>query len=253
MSRERWQACRGRRRRTQSALGSKLPGSFSLARLTRPPILAPRRYCYLQQPSAADVTDFILDQFDLLHRTYMADRHLIPPGECGRPGGVAAQWRERCPVGRPPSPVLLHQAVQPCSRLSSSISTAALFPPPGRLAGRLVEVAFADLDGDPLGTLRHIYSSLSLGGFASVQPAVESYCSGLELSGFKKNAHRPLSPQLRQRVLQRWRQFYLDFGYPLPDCSEGDEGNGSAESEEHDAAQQHERLQQQRRRPPKQQ
>lgn len=37
-------------------------------------------YCYLQRPSDADVTDFILDQFDLLHRTYLADRPLIPPG-----------------------------------------------------------------------------------------------------------------------------------------------------------------------------
>lgn len=44
---------------------------------------AHHRYCYLQRPSEADVTDFILDQFDLLHRTYIRDRALIPPGEAG--------------------------------------------------------------------------------------------------------------------------------------------------------------------------
>jgi hypothetical protein len=117
-----------------------------------------------------------------------------------------------------------------------------------------VEVSFAELDGDPLGTLRRIYSTLSLGDFASVQPAVEGYCAGLALSGFKKNAHRPLSPQLRRRVLQRWRQFYLDFGYPLPDDEDG-EGNESAESgkEAMQRPEQPQQPQEQRRRQPKQQ
>jgi hypothetical protein len=124
-----------------------------------------------------------------------------------------------------------------------------------------VEVSFAELDGDPLGTLRRIYSALSLGDFASVQPAVEGYCAGLALSGFKKNAHRPLSPQLRRRVLQRWRQFYLDYGYPLP-YGEDDEGRATPEPEE-EAMQQPEqpqqpheqrrRQQKQQQRPPKQQ
>lgn len=61
---------------------------------------------------------------------------------------------------------------------------------PACRAGRLVEVAFAELDADPLGTLRRIYSGLSLPGFESVRPAFRRYCEGLELSGFKKNAHR---------------------------------------------------------------
>ncbi len=53
-----------------------------------------------------------------------------------------------------------------------------------------MEVSFAELDADPLGTLRRIYSGLSLPGFESMRPAFERYCQGLELSGFKKNAHR---------------------------------------------------------------
>lgn len=36
--------------------------------------------CYLQQPSNEEVTDFILEQFELLHETYMHHRVLIPPG-----------------------------------------------------------------------------------------------------------------------------------------------------------------------------
>lgn len=63
----------------------------------RPPACA-CRYCYLQQPSEADVTDFILDQFDLLHRTYLEDRKLIPPGVCR--AGQGLDWEPPPPVAR---------------------------------------------------------------------------------------------------------------------------------------------------------
>lgn len=53
-----------------------------------------------------------------------------------------------------------------------------------------MEVRFAELERDPLGTLCSIYSSLSLGGFDSMQPLFERYIGGLEMSGFRKNAHR---------------------------------------------------------------
>lgn len=53
-----------------------------------------------------------------------------------------------------------------------------------------MEVSFAELDSDPLGTLRRLYTSLDLGDFQAVRPAFERYCGGLEMSGFKKNKHR---------------------------------------------------------------
>mmetsp|Transcript_1786 Transcript_1786/g.4649 ORF Transcript_1786/g.4649 Transcript_1786/m.4649 type:complete len:211 (-) Transcript_1786:365-997(-) len=37
-------------------------------------------YAYLQRPTSQEVTDFILEQGELLHRTYLRDRELIPPG-----------------------------------------------------------------------------------------------------------------------------------------------------------------------------
>lgn len=57
-------------------------------------------------------------------------------------------------------------------------------------SGSLVEVSFAELDADPLGTLRRIYAELRLPNFQAVLPAADRYCAGLELRGFKKNAHR---------------------------------------------------------------
>lgn len=52
-----------------------------------------------------------------------------------------------------------------------------------------MEVSFAELDADPLGTLSRIYATLGLPGFEAVRPAAERYCAGLALRGFKKNAH----------------------------------------------------------------
>ncbi|KAG2483954.1 hypothetical protein HYH03_017200 [Edaphochlamys debaryana] len=37
-------------------------------------------YTYLQTPSDATINDFIMDQYDLLHGSYLAERHLVPPG-----------------------------------------------------------------------------------------------------------------------------------------------------------------------------
>eukprot|EP00193_Tetraselmis_chui_P010996 CAMPEP_0177788210 /NCGR_PEP_ID=MMETSP0491_2-20121128/21972_1 /TAXON_ID=63592 /ORGANISM="Tetraselmis chuii, Strain PLY429" /LENGTH=121 /DNA_ID=CAMNT_0019309747 /DNA_START=15 /DNA_END=380 /DNA_ORIENTATION=+ len=36
-------------------------------------------YAYLQRPTDQEVTDFILEQGELLHRLYLRDRALIPP------------------------------------------------------------------------------------------------------------------------------------------------------------------------------
>ena len=53
-----------------------------------------------------------------------------------------------------------------------------------------MDVSFAELDGDPLGTLRRIYAELGLDGYEAARPAFQRYCAGLALSGFKKNALR---------------------------------------------------------------
>lgn len=37
-------------------------------------------YTALQRMTPQDVTDFVLDQFELLHDTYQQDKHLIPQG-----------------------------------------------------------------------------------------------------------------------------------------------------------------------------
>lgn len=53
-----------------------------------------------------------------------------------------------------------------------------------------MEVSFAELDADPVAALQRVYTGLGLGDFEAARPAVQAHVAGLQLAGFKKNAHR---------------------------------------------------------------
>lgn len=56
------------------------------------------------------------------------------------------------------------------------------------VTGNLVEVAFADLDADPVGTMEQLYEQLGWGEeFADMEPVYRQYTA--RLAGFKKNDH----------------------------------------------------------------
>ena len=51
-----------------------------------------------------------------------------------------------------------------------------------------MEVAFADLDADPVGTMEQLYEQLGWGEeFADMEPVYRQYTA--RLAGFKKNDH----------------------------------------------------------------
>ncbi|KAL6778559.1 hypothetical protein ACKKBF_B15270 [Auxenochlorella protothecoides x Auxenochlorella symbiontica] len=89
---------------------------------------------------------------------------------------------------------LLHDAYQ---------AAKPLIPP-----GNLVEVSFAELEADAVGTLRSIYDRLGLAGFDRVEPDVQHYCS--TLADFKKND------------LERWESWVV--GVPVAVCMAGQLG-----------------------------
>lgn len=76
------------------------------------------------------------------------------------------------------------------------------------LTGNLVEVSFAELEADAVGTLRSIYDRLGLAGFDRVEPDVQHYCS--TLADFKKND------------LERWESWVV--GVPVAVCMAGQLG-----------------------------
>ena len=78
-------------------------------------------------------------------------------------------------------------------------------------AGRLAEIAFVDLERDPVGTLQTIYSALGLPGFDTMAPRIHAAVDAL--SGYKKNTYPPLSAADRARVVSRWGRSFTAWGY----------------------------------------
>jgi hypothetical protein len=79
---------------------------------------------------------------------------------------------------------------------------------------RLAEVRFAELDADPVGTLRATYAALGwTEAFKKVEPAIERYRRSLV--DFKKNAFpkEGLSREAEAEVRRRWRAWFEDLGY----------------------------------------
>jgi len=78
--------------------------------------------------------------------------------------------------------------------------------------GRLVEIAYDDLDQDPLGTLAAMYEKLGLPTFAAAEPNITRYLESI--SGYEKNVYPALDPGLADRVRAQWGFTFDAFGYP---------------------------------------
>jgi hypothetical protein len=78
---------------------------------------------------------------------------------------------------------------------------------------QLHELAFEDLERDPIGEIRRTYASLRLDGFEAVLPRLEEYVSSL--ADYRKNEYPKLPADIRGRIAQEWRQSFEEWGYPL--------------------------------------
>jgi hypothetical protein len=83
-----------------------------------------------------------------------------------------------------------------------------LIPP-----GHFHELAFEDLEKDPVGQLRALYERLDLPDFEAVRPALEDYVRSE--AGYRKNEHPDLPAPLRSRIAQEWRRNFEEWGYPV--------------------------------------
>jgi hypothetical protein len=80
-------------------------------------------------------------------------------------------------------------------------------------AGHYCEVAFEDLERDPVGELRKIYRSLNLPNFSTFQPALQKYVDSL--AGYKKNTLPAVDPALKTRLRHEWRKCFDEWGYAV--------------------------------------
>lgn len=78
--------------------------------------------------------------------------------------------------------------------------------------GQLVEIAYEDLDRDPVGQVRAVYEGLALGDFEPFRPTLERYLGSI--ADYQKNRHRPLDDALKSRIADAWSRCFEAWGYP---------------------------------------
>lgn len=76
---------------------------------------------------------------------------------------------------------------------------------------QLIEVAFNDLDKNPLEIMQKIYSSLQLGDFEKVRPEVEAYLNTLK--NFKKNKPIDIPKHILNSINSKWKFAFEEWDY----------------------------------------
>jgi len=77
--------------------------------------------------------------------------------------------------------------------------------------GRLCDVAFEDLEREPVGVIGSIYEALRLAGFEELRPRLEGYLASI--ASYRKNRHDELAEPLRRRIAQDWGRSFDEWGY----------------------------------------
>jgi omega-hydroxy-beta-dihydromenaquinone-9 sulfotransferase len=80
-------------------------------------------------------------------------------------------------------------------------------------ADRLYELAFEDLENDPVGQIRGAYEQLGLADFDAVLPRLEEYVGSL--ANYRKNEYPNLPLSLRRRIRTSWAKSFDEWDYPV--------------------------------------
>ena len=78
-------------------------------------------------------------------------------------------------------------------------------------AGRLVEVRFDDLAGNPVTAIEDVYRRLDLGGIATFRPALEAQRTAL--GSYAQNRYLALPDTVRDRIAREWARYFDCWGY----------------------------------------
>jgi hypothetical protein len=79
-------------------------------------------------------------------------------------------------------------------------------------AGQFREVAFEELEKDPVVQVRRVYEALNLPAFGEGEPALRNYVDSV--AGYQKNDFPDLPAGVRGRVAASWRRCFEEWGYP---------------------------------------
>eukprot|EP00924_Labyrinthula_sp_SR-Ha-C_P008940 maker-scaffold_2-snap-gene-7.17-mRNA-1 protein AED:0.24 eAED:0.24 QI:199/1/1/1/1/1/2/147/424 len=74
-----------------------------------------------------------------------------------------------------------------------------------------IEVKFADFTQDPVSTIKRVYAELDLGNFKRVEERLKNEAQGLRK--YKRNSFKPLDPEMKEIIYNRWKPAFEEFGY----------------------------------------
>jgi hypothetical protein len=80
-------------------------------------------------------------------------------------------------------------------------------------ADRFHELAFEELEKEPVSEIRRLYEALGLPAFAEVEPSLRKYLDSL--SDYRKNEFPELESDVRRRIAGEWRRCFEEWGYPI--------------------------------------
>ncbi len=78
--------------------------------------------------------------------------------------------------------------------------------------GHFHEIAFEQLERDPVGEMEKLYENLNLPGFGAFRPKLQRYVDSLQ--GYQKNEFGELAPEWRDRISKEWRRSFDEWHYP---------------------------------------
>lgn len=81
-------------------------------------------------------------------------------------------------------------------------------------AGRFHEVAYEQLDSDPVAEMRKLYEALGLPDFKVLEPQLRKYVDSL--AGYRKNRFGDLPSPLKERIAEKWKNCFEQWGYEKP-------------------------------------
>jgi hypothetical protein len=77
--------------------------------------------------------------------------------------------------------------------------------------GRFFEVAYDELDHQPMAVMARLYESLELTGFESAKPLMQAYLDSMQ--SYTKNPSTPLPDATRERIYAAWQRSFEAWGY----------------------------------------
>lgn len=78
--------------------------------------------------------------------------------------------------------------------------------------GRLVEIAYGELDERPMAVLERVYGALGLPDFEVARPHVSRYLESI--ADYRKNLYPELEPDAGARIAREWELAFEEWGYP---------------------------------------